>query len=1270
MTPWDHRNAADDGEKTLLSSAVDGTESVPAASHLSMESSRPACGVVVKSPPALPKAASTNPVARLLPLAVLVAAVGMMAVYFTSGAGTNRTPMFAFFPVMMAVSVLGTMLYGARGGADRFAEIDRDRRSYLRYLDELDDETVATAAEQRRQQYSRHPAPESLWALVGTRRIVRLGPDHDDFCCVRVGVGDQTPCTPLAAPDLGVPEDRDPVTVSAMHALIRQRSVVPRSPVAVSLRQPGVIAVCGDDEPARGLVRAMVCQLAAHHEPHQVAIAVVASRETSHEWEWLKWLPHYEHSAHTLSGRLGRHLVVVADESPVAGEMLTEANGASIVTIGADPVEPVSCLRVDGERLTVRIGERPEADCERDSLTLTQATMCARQLAGHRFDAATAGGISTVRGWLDLMGIDRPGRLTPEKLWTQSKQMRPVPVGVADDGTPVWIDINEAARNGIGPHGLCVGATGSGKSELLRTLVLGMITTHPPDVLNLVLVDFKGGATFHGLERSRHVAAVITNLAGEAHLVARMSDALAGEVHRRQELLRAAGNFVNAADYARARSAGALLPPLPALFIVVDEFSELLAQHPDFAELFVAIGRLGRSLGIHLLLASQRLDEGRLRGLDTHLSYRICLKTFSAGESRAVLGVPDAYALPGTPGAALLKTATGDLIRFQTAFVSGPCPRPDPEDSSEVRAPMIFTATSASVQPDEHEEAGPAVLDAVLDRVGGRGTAAHPVWLPPLGAPPTLDSITSTGTRDPFSAPIGLVDSPFEQRRDLLVAQMAAGNAAIVGAPQSGKSTAVQTLMLALAEAHGPDEISLYVLDFGGGALTRLAQLPHIGAVSGRADTDLCRRTVAVIESLIRSREKLFRTMGIGSMAEYRARRAAQDPAAAGDPHGDVFLVVDGWAHLRRELEQLEAPISAIAAQGLAFGVHVVITASRWPELRPALKDQIATRIELRLGDPAESEMDRRRARSLTNCPPGRGITAEGREMVIALPRFDGVPSTEGLGEALAATVERHRQRWRGCCAPRIELLPALVRYPELVGCSLGSAGAMVLGLEERELAPVTVDFTEQMHMLALGEGGCGKTSLLRVMCHEIVRTHRVEQARLEIVDFRRSLLGVVESEHLAGYAASPVALAARLPKLLAMLEARMPGEDVTQQQLRERSWWSGPEIFLVVDDYDLVAGSTGNPFAPLADFLPHAADLGLHVIVARRSGGAARAMFDPLLAGMREIGCLGAMMSASADDGVLMGSVRPSSMPPGRATLITRGEGERLVQVGWVEPP
>src|SRR5580693_10355899 len=167
-----------------------------------------------------------------------------------------------------------------------------------------------------------------------------------------------------------------------------------------------------------------------------------------------------------------------------------------------------------------------------------------------------------------------------------------------------------------------------------------------------------------------HVAAVITNLSDEAPLVARMRDALAGEMNRRQQLLRTA-RYASVAAYDRARRAGAPLTAVPTLFIIVDEFSELLSQHPDFADMFVAIGRLGRSLGMHLLLASQRLDEGRLRGLESHLSYRVCLKTWSANESRLVLGTSDAYELPSTPGSAYLRVGTDDLIRFQTAYVSG-----------------------------------------------------------------------------------------------------------------------------------------------------------------------------------------------------------------------------------------------------------------------------------------------------------------------------------------------------------------------------------------------------------------------------------------------------------------------------------------------------------------------------------------------------------------------------------------------------------------------
>jgi S-DNA-T family DNA segregation ATPase FtsK/SpoIIIE len=391
---------------------------------------------------------------------------------------------------------------------------------------------------------------------------------------------------------------------------------------------------------------------------------------------------------------------------------------------------------------------------------------------------------------------------------------------------------------------------------------------------------------------------------------------------------------------------------------------------------------------------------------------------------------------------------------------------------------------------------------------------------------------------------------------------------------------------------------------------------------------------VGEMESIVQSRE---------------AHRA--DPVRRDDPCADVFLVVDGWASLRREFEELETSITAMAAQGLSFGVHVVLSASRWAEIRPALKDQLGTRIELRLGDPADSELDRKRARQVPRDRPGRGLSRDGLHMVIAMP-VDAISDGESV-------------------APPIPLLPAHVDHDTVVQrADVELDARIVLGLEERRLRPVTVDFGQQPHVLVLGDNECGKTASLRILCREIVRTKTAAQAQLLIVDFRRSLLGVVESEHLGGYAMSPAALDALWPDLLDVLRGRMPPFDVSQAQLRSRSRWSGPDIYILIDDYDLVATPAGNPLAGLLEYLPHARDLGLHLLVARRSGGAGRAMFEPLLAGLRDFGCMTLMMSGCTDEGAPFGSGRPVRLPPGRGVFTSRVGDEQLVQVAWSPPP
>jgi S-DNA-T family DNA segregation ATPase FtsK/SpoIIIE len=541
------------------------------------------------------------------------------------------------------------------------------------------------------------------------------------------------------------------------------------------------------------------------------------------------------------------------------------------------------------------------------------------------------------------------------------------------------------------------------------------------------------------------------------------------------------------------------------------------------------------------------------------------------------------------------------------------------------------------------------LLDVVVDRLAAHGRRAHPIWSPPLTTSPDLGELLAVlPPADTLTVPIGVVDRPFEQRRDTLVVDLdgAGGNVAVVGGPRSGKSTALCTLALALAATQSPARVQVYGLDFGGGGLTGIRALPHVGSVADRFEVDLAQRIVSRVHDVVRRRQARLRNGG--SHFE--------------DAGGHVFLLIDGWATARREFEALEASVTELAGQGLAVGVHLVIAASRWADLRPALKDQLGTRIELRLGDPAESEMHRAKAKTLVGRPAGRGITQDGLELAIARPRLDA-----GDGDApLAAAGARLAERYGPVHAPPVRLLPARVDAAEIV-CGPACSTVVPFGVGDDDLQPLAIDFGDRPHLVVIGEPGCGKTSVLRTLCHAVAR-----DAEIVVIDPRRALLGVLDDDGATTrYAASGDAARAHVADLAAMLRGRLPGPNVTQRQLRERSWWSGPDAWVIVDDYDLVAdAAAGNPLASLLDLIPHATDLGLHVVVARRSGGAARAMFDPVLARLRDLGAMGLMMSARPDDGPLFGSLRPSPQPPGRGVLVRQGSPDQLVQVAWTDPP
>ncbi|MCX5401155.1 type VII secretion protein EccCa [Streptomyces sp. NBC_00102] len=1296
----------------------------------------------LQEPPTLPETVpDSSAVWTYMPMAMM--SVSMMLIFIKPGGGNSS---FTYIALGMMVMASGAMMVGQvmRKTGERKQRLRGERRDYLRYLTQIRRQVHRAVVEQQLALAWRHPHPRTLRSMVRTTRLWERRVKDEDFGEVRIAVGDQQFAMRLNPLSTKPVEDLEPLSAHALRRFIRAYSTVPGQPIALYLRSWSRVLTRGDQAATRAMVRAALSQLAVFHPPEELWIALCVSDERRADWEWVKWLPHNLHpqeqdgagSARMMAGTfndLEDLLGAEFTERPVFDPDAVPGRDEPYTVIVVDGVTVPAGHRLDGPgfrntvvldlseafawrpgRTTLRLDVAPDAvrlvrtDRSRkeqttllgrpDRIGPAAAEALARLIAPYRMSLAAdiAEPLSTDVQLTTLLGIPDLFRHTPDALWKRhagAARLR-VPVAVGADGTPVELDIKESAQGGMGPHGMLIGATGSGKSELLRTLVLGLALTNSSETLNFILVDFKGGATFLGLDELPHTSAVITNLADEVALVERMQDALHGELMRRQELLRAAGNYTSALEYERARASGTPLEPLPSLFVVVDEFSELLAAHREFMDLFVMIGRLGRSLGVHLLLASQRLDEGRMHQLESHLSYRIGLRTFSAMESRGVLGVPDAYQLPSQPGAGYLKSGVEALTRFRAAYVSGPYRHRrgaavQARVASQVvpwTAGWVVPRASAAPVPDpaeEETESAESLLAVAVDRLRDSGPDAHQVWLPPLDVPPTLDGLLPgirptadrglSATRWPgtgrLRVPVGLVDKPFDQRREPLVLDLSAGGGhiAIAGGSQSGKSTVLRALLASLALTHTPAEVQFYCLDFGGGTLSSLTGMPHVAGVASRLDSERISRTVAEVTTVLNHREQLFLDQGIDSMATYRRRRAAGE--FADEAHGDVFLVVDGWAQVKQNFDHLLPTFNQLATGGLNYGIHLITTTTRWVELSAQVRDQSATRLELRLGDPMDSVVDVRKA-ALVPRLPGRGLTVDGKlHFLTALPRLDGFTTTEDLGEGVTALVERIAEHWSGEPAPAVRMLPHRLPASTLPAPELGDGLRLPLGQDEEKLATVWHDFSRTPHLVAVGDTESGKTNLLRLVAKAVTDRYAPTEARVLVVDYRRELVDAVPPEYQLGHAVSVDALKELVGGSARALKTRLPGPDITPARMRLADWWKGPRLFVLVDDYDMVVGSNNfdHPFAPLFDHLALGHELGLHVIAVRSATGAGRGLNDQLLRRLDEANTPGVLLSCPPSEGYVFGNIKPRNLPAGRAQYIARRKAT-LIQTALAE--
>jgi S-DNA-T family DNA segregation ATPase FtsK/SpoIIIE len=998
--------------------------------------------------------------------------------------------MFLAFAALTPLALLGT------AAGDRLHWRRRRRREARTFrgrhaaaLREQARLLTAEAEEARR----RCPDPAALLraATVPSYRLWERRPVDHDFLAIRLGLGDRS----------------STITVRRGE-VIEPAGTLAHVPLTVCLRD-APLGLVGPRALVLASARWLVGQLAIAQSPLDLDLGLLLDEGSDASWRWARWLPHVRDTVKyagqegqalveklraTVDARLshargsgpwtGRWLVLIVDRE-IAGddagglaELLRRgaAVGVTAICLNRDVRDlPNSCRTVaelageTGSRVTLRCADHPDhRTAIADHVDAGWADRVARALAPlHDAEADSGTTRRESPRLLDLLGMRDMTALTLPDRWLQGGGLATV-IGVGAGG-PVVVDL---VRDG--PHALVAGTTGSGKSELLQTLVAGLAASYPPDAVSFLLVDYKGGAAFAECGRLPHTAGLVTDL--DAHLTRRALRSLHAEMRRRERLLAAAG-CCDIIAYRAACAPG--VPALARLVIVVDEFAALADELPQFVSGLVGVAQRGRSLGVHLVLATQRPGGAVSPEIRANCALRIALRVTDPVESLDVIGSTIAAELePRQPGHAVLR-AGSTLTRLRTARITGA----SATESAEISVVELDAWGRVPVPPPESQPVRVSDMERLVDAAD---EAAQLRSRPGVGAPwrPVLPEHLSVGNldgnRDPLQVPIALVDLPDEQAQRTLTVDLERGGAVlVVGGARCGRSGMVRTLAVQAATALGPGALHLHVIDGDGGALASLGALPHCGTVAsvdGYATVDrLLHRLVREVSR----RQKHLAQLRAGSLAEARLSGAA--PAA-------LLLLIDGWEAFVRAAEEFDAGAGIEMVVGLmrraaSVGMTVVIAGDR-STLASRVAGAAATKFVMRLADRADFALAGLDVRQLpVRLPPGRAVRADdGAELQFAFLGDD--PGLATQCQAVQSVAARAVPAATG--GPfAIRELPRQVTVADLPPAD---GPDLLLGVGGDDSHPLTIDpFEGCGRFLVCGPPGSGRTSALVLLLEQAV---------------------------------------------------------------------------------------------------------------------------------------------------------------------------------------
>ena len=1016
----------------------------------------------------------------------------------------------AMSPVMVLASHVEERRGGSRDRADKLA-------AFQQRVEGAAGDLAAAVRVEESVRWAEAPDPAAIIAsLLPTTHMWERRPGDEDFLTCRVGWADQPSRVAWSMAPGGESTDR-----AEAARVLGERGIARNAPVIVNLADRPVVGLAGDRAVVADTARWLVLQLAALHSPRDLVLAAAVDEETAQEFDWFPWLPHaraessvvgdtsyavgaQEARALTMSlGELIRErqdaanrktaraptpaVVVIVDErlglSRSAAASLLEdgpATGIHVIWLGGQrstlPSETAVVVELtadQGRLIDVPTGAAID-DHARDTVRLEVVEQAARRLANFR-DATSRDRAGEIPGFVQLGDVLPAAGLDRDALrmaWSSADALLTAPVGRSEAG------LFTVSLRHDGPHGLLGGTTGAGKSEFLQTLVASLAAHHAPSHLTFLLVDYKGGAAFKDCVHLPHVVGVVTDLDG--HLVSRALVSLNAELHRRERLLAAAG----AKDLLEMERRAPEQAPA-SLLLVVDEFATLAKELPEFVDGVVNVAQRGRSLGIHMLLATQRPAGAINDNIRANTNLRMALRMNDEADSLDVLGVRDAAHLPRSlPGRAFIRTGSSEMTQVQVAYSGGhglsggEVARIDVVPLLRGRPALASAALNRDKQEEQHDER-PTDLQRLVEELGTlseeMAVPRQPSpWLPPL--PETLD-LALLPQGEGVRLPVALADLPARQAQEPFVLDLTRdGSALVLGTSGAGTSTVMRTISAAAALANDPNSLHIYGLDFGNRGLGGIDALPHCGAVVSGDDIDRVQRVFVLIDSEMQRRRDLFGRSGCSSYDDYARSRRDDDPKVA-----RILVLLDSLSGFTSIFEKIDYgsridALPRLISDGRALGIHFVISADRRAAVPLGLMSAMPSRWVLRLADPDDYAMvgvETRIARQI-QLPAGRGFVQGGVEVQCAVVGNDSradrqVAALARLGDSLRSSIGAGS-------APPIGALATSVARHDLPAPT--APWRVTIGIGERTLAPREVDLSGS-HLLVVGPRRSGKSTAL-----------------------------------------------------------------------------------------------------------------------------------------------------------------------------------------------